>query len=100
MFKRIKSIDKPVRFYFEGRKIVAQRGDSIAAALLAAGVTQFRQTVESSDERGPFCMIGNCFDCLLEIDGVPNLQACRHSVREGMQIRRQCGPTSLVPDDE
>ncbi|MCP3690395.1 MAG: (2Fe-2S)-binding protein [Gammaproteobacteria bacterium] len=100
MFKRIELIDKPVRFYFEDREIVAQQGDSVAAALLAAGVTRFRQTAESGDERGPFCMIGNCFDCLLEIDGVPNLQACRHSVSEDMQVRRQCGPTRLVPDHE
>ncbi|MCP4188365.1 MAG: (2Fe-2S)-binding protein [Gammaproteobacteria bacterium] len=100
MFRRTKSIDKPVRLRFEDREIIAQEGDSVAAALLAAGVIQFREQTESGGERGPFCMIGNCFDCLIEIDDVPNLQACRHTVREGMQLRKQCGLTRLEPDNE
>ena len=93
MFKRLLTIDKPIEIYFENRLISAQQGDSVAAALLAAGVVAFRK-IELSDElRGPYCMIGNCFECLVEIDGRANLQACQHRVQDGMKIRLQRGLT-------
>lgn len=91
MFKRLLTIDKPVEIYFEGRPISAQQGDSVAAALLAAGVVDFRRSETSNESRGPYCMIGNCFECLLEINGQPNLQACQYRVLDGMKVRRQRG---------
>ena len=91
MFKRLWPIDKQVELYFEGRQIRAQEGDSVAAALLAAGVTAFRQQVESGEMRGPYCMIGNCFECRVEIDGTAERQACRERVRDGMRVRLQRG---------
>ena len=100
MFKRIQSIDKPVKFRFENRDIIAQASDSVAAALLGADVIVFREQPDSGTQRGPFCMIGNCFDCLLEIDGEPNRQACQEKVREGMQVKRQLGFRKLETDDE
>ena len=45
--------------------------------------------------RGPFCMMGVCFDCLVEIDGVPNVQGCMTPVREGMQVRAIQGKARL-----
>jgi hypothetical protein len=60
-------------------------GANLAAALLVAGVTPFRQTPVSGAPRGPFCMMGACFDCLVEIDGVTR-QACMLAVTEGMEI--------------
>jgi predicted molibdopterin-dependent oxidoreductase YjgC len=100
MFKRIQSINKPVKFRFENREIIAQEDDSVAAALLAADVIVFRQQPGSDAQRGPFCMIGNCFDCLVEIDGEANRQACQEKVREGMQVRKQLGLRKLGTDDE
>jgi hypothetical protein len=41
--------------------------------------------------RAPYCMMGICFDCLAEIDGVPNRQSCMVAARPGMLIRRQRG---------
>lgn len=93
MFKRLTTIDKPIQIYFEDHLISAQQGDSVAAALLAAGVVAFRQIERSDELRGPYCMIGNCFECLVEIDGKPNLQACQHRVQDGMKIRQQSGLT-------
>lgn len=100
MFKRIRAIDKPVKFRFENRDIIAQEGDSVAAALLGADVIVFRGQSGSGGQRGPYCMIGNCFDCLVEIDREPNRQACQQKVREGMQVRRQLGLRKLGTDDE
>jgi len=45
--------------------------------------------------RGPFCLMGSCFDCLVEIDGIPNRQACMVEVTEGMTVRRQAGAALL-----
>jgi predicted molibdopterin-dependent oxidoreductase YjgC len=92
MFKRLREPDADrVTIRFEEREIACRRGDSVAAALLAAGVVAPRTAVVSGEDRGPYCLIGNCFECLVEIDGVPNRQACLMPVREGMQVRRQQG---------
>lgn len=99
MFKRIRPVDKAVEFYFEDHLIHAQAGDSVAAALLAAGITAFRQPQDSDELRGPYCMIGNCFECRVEIDGEPDRQACRERAREGMRVRLQRGARAAGADD-
>ncbi|MCU0939520.1 MAG: (2Fe-2S)-binding protein [Burkholderiaceae bacterium] len=75
----------------DGRPFAARAGDSVAATMLAAGVTACRTTPVSGSPRGPFCMMGVCFDCLVTIDGRPNQQGCLVPVREGMRIERQSG---------
>jgi len=71
---------------FDGRALHLPDGANLAAALLAAGVDVFRQTPVSGAPRGPFCMMGACFDCLVEIDGVVR-QACMVEVAAGLAIR-------------
>jgi predicted molibdopterin-dependent oxidoreductase YjgC len=73
----------------EGRTIRLPRGASAAAAVLLAGLSSIRDTAIGGGERAPYCMMGVCFDCLAEIDGVPNRQSCMIPVRPGMRIRRQ-----------
>jgi predicted molibdopterin-dependent oxidoreductase YjgC len=51
--------------------------------------------VVSGEPRAPYCMMGVCFECLVEVDGVPNVQACMTSVREGMTVRRQHGARQI-----
>ena len=65
----------------------------IDAALLAAGVMPFRQTPVSGAPRGPFCMMGACYDCLVEIGGETR-QACMIEVTEGLDITL---PTGRAP---
>jgi D-hydroxyproline dehydrogenase subunit gamma len=90
MFKRIDSNNaKGVTLTIEGKQITAPSGSSVAAAMLIAGFSHFRNTPISGAGRGPFCMMGICFDCLVEIDGIPNRQACQTTVRQGMRIRLQ-----------
>lgn len=76
---------------FEGQAVEARAGDSVAAALLAAGIASFRTTPVSGAARGPWCLMGVCFDCLVEIDGVANRQACMVAAAEGMEVRRMRG---------
>ncbi len=87
MYSRRTPPAEPVTIHFEGREIVAARGESLAAALLAAGVARFREAPLSGAPRAPFCMIGNCYECLLEVDGEANQQACLTRVRDGMRVR-------------
>ena len=90
MFQRLTDVTrKPVSLRFDGEEIAALEGDTLAAALLAAGVTRLRNAPVSGAPRAPYCMMGVCFDCLVEIDGVGHQQACLVPVRHGMEVRRQ-----------
>jgi hypothetical protein len=79
----------------EGRSVLVPPGASAAAAVLLAGLSSIRDTPVGGAERAPYCMMGACFDCLAEIDGVPNRQSCMVAVRPGMRIRRQRGPRPI-----
>ncbi|MBE9476727.1 MAG: (2Fe-2S)-binding protein [Proteobacteria bacterium] len=95
--RRLDQINAPkVSFTFEGTILNACQGDSVATALLAAGHRNLRQTAISNAARGPYCMMGVCFDCLVEIDGVANIQACMTEVVEGMQVSRQNGAKDII----
>jgi hypothetical protein len=71
--------------------ISARATDTVAAALLAAGRAVCRETAVSNTPRGPYCLMGVCFDCLVSIDGVGNRQGCLVRVREGMRVETQHG---------
>ncbi len=87
-----------VHFTFEGEALTALTGDSVAAALLGAGIGHSRTTPRSGSARAPYCMMGVCFECLIEIDGVANRQGCLVEVRDGMVVRRQQGAPGLPED--
>src|SRR5215467_10394733 len=73
-----------VRFQFDWKEIEARPGETIAVALLAAGIQALRTTDRKEEPRGIFCNMGVCFDCLVEVDGYPNVRACQTIVQEGM----------------
>lgn len=75
----------------DGRTIDARNGDTVAATMLAAGFDACRVTAVAGVARGPYCMMGVCFDCLAVIDGHPNQQGCMIAVRDGMRIETQRG---------
>jgi predicted molibdopterin-dependent oxidoreductase YjgC len=84
-----------VTLQFEDRALTVPAGISLAAALLLQGAEPFRSTPVSNSARAPYCMMGVCFECLVEVDGKPGRQACLTTVREGMVIRRQRGASAL-----
>lgn len=65
-------------------------GANLAAALLAAGVDVFRATPISGAPRAPYCMMGACFDCLIEVSGVTR-QACMMQVQAGLVLSKPKG---------
>ena len=82
---------KPVRFRFDGRELEGYEGEPIAVALKAAGVMVHRYTQKKHTPRGIFCAIGRCTDCVMIVDGVPNVRTCITPLREGMEIKTQYG---------
>ncbi len=86
---------RAVTIDFDGQLVPAREGDSVAAALLAGGHAVTRITPAGAVPRGPYCMMGVCFDCLVEIDGIPNIQGCMTPVRDGMRVRAMLGARKL-----
>ena len=88
MFRLRTNLTDPVNFSFEGRRLTASRGDTIAAALLGSGVFIFRNSPVSSSPRAPFCMIGNCYECFVQVEAMGVVQACLTEITEGMKISK------------
>lgn len=96
MFRRLpEADDAPLALTVDGRSVRARTGDTVAAALLAAGLDHCRTTPVSGAPRAPYCMMGVCFECLVTIDGTGNRQACLVTVRDGMAVETQRGRRSL-----
>ncbi|HEY1932920.1 MAG TPA: (2Fe-2S)-binding protein [Acetobacteraceae bacterium] len=91
-----RSASGSLTIYFEGHALTARNGDSVAAALLANKIAVTRVTAPSGSPRGPFCMMGACFDCVAIVDGKPAVQTCLTPVRNGMRIERQKGARELA----
>ena len=85
---RIRSaVERPtlVTLRVDGAEITAHAGESVAAALLAAGIKRLGRSARADAPRGAFCFMGVCQECLVRIGGVP-AQACITPVRDGMVI--------------
>lgn len=92
MFQRLPDVTgETVTIMVDGTPVRARAGDTVAAALFAAGYDHCRTTPVSGAPRAPYCMMGVCFDCLVTIDGVGNRQGCLVRVREGMNVELQRG---------
>ena len=93
MFARLPEADaRPVvAVTVDGVRVCARQGDTVAAALLAAAFRHCRTSPVGGAPRAPYCMMGACFECLVQVDGVSNRQGCLLVVREGMQIATQHG---------
>ncbi|MCP5367163.1 MAG: (2Fe-2S)-binding protein [Hyphomicrobiales bacterium] len=92
MFKRLhENGAKKVRIFVDGAPTEVPAGETVAAALLAGDDVHCRTSSVSGEKRAPHCLIGVCFECLVEVDGQPNRQACMTRVADGMKVRRQQG---------
>jgi predicted molibdopterin-dependent oxidoreductase YjgC len=77
--------------FVDGAEVRAYEGESIAAALFASGHRFTRWTARTGEPRGYFCGMGVCQDCLVTVDGLPNVRACVTPVRDGMRVESQRG---------
>ncbi len=87
-----------IAFTLDGRRIQAFAGDTVGSAMAAAGVTITGRSFKYHRPRGLMCMAGACPNCLVRIDGVPNVRACTEPAREGMKVERQNGRPSVERD--
>ena len=88
---------RAVSLTLDGRPVIAHEGETVAALLLAEGHVATRRT-RHGEPRGVFCGMGVCFDCLVVVDGIPNVRACVTWVRDGMEVRRQDGLRPVAED--
>jgi sarcosine oxidase subunit alpha len=95
---RLVDADHPVTFSFEGRTITALPGQSIAAALYAAGMRIFTRSFKYHRPRGLFCVAGDCPNCLMQVDGRPNVRTCIEAARQGQVVVHQNAWPSLKLD--
>lgn len=82
---------REVTFIYEGQELKGYEGETIAAALHAAGVRSLHESEKKHRHRGLFCAIGNCSSCLMKVNGVPNIRVCVEPLREGITVERQLG---------
>ena len=76
-----------IEFYFDGQPLKAFKGETIAAALMAAG-HMVAQTIDSQP-LGVYCNIGICHSCLMTVNGVRSVRTCRTPVTEGCKVETQ-----------
>lgn len=77
---------KPVKITVNNKKITAYAGESLAAALVGAGIKTLKITKKFHMPRGIFCAIGRCPDCLMTVNGRKNVRICLEKVAPGMNI--------------
>lgn len=82
---------REVDFTFDGKRLQGIDGEPIAAALLANGIRIFRKTEKLKQPRSIYCGIGQCNDCVVVVDGVPNVRSCVTALKAGMTIETQKG---------
>ena len=80
-----------VTFRFDGEDCQGREGEPIAAARHASGHKVHRYTQRDHKPRGIFCMIGKCTDCVMVVNGVPNVRTCITALEAGMDVRTQDG---------
>jgi predicted molibdopterin-dependent oxidoreductase YjgC len=91
---------REVAFTFDGAPMKGFEGEPIAAALKAAGVVIHRYTAKRHEPRGLFCAIGRCTDCVMVVDGRPNVRTCMEPLAEGMVVQTQHGLSARPQTEE
>ncbi|MDA3791661.1 MAG: (2Fe-2S)-binding protein [Desulfobacula sp.] len=89
MFSSYEKNEKTVMILLDGRPEKVPEGVSAAAAVLGTGEKHIRVSPVTGEPRSPFCLMGVCYECLMEIDGEKDRQSCQVEVKEGMKINRQ-----------
>lgn len=87
-----------ITFEFSGRTVHARAGDTIASALYRSGQRIFTRSFKYHRPRGLLCLAGRCPNCLMNVDGVPNVRACVTAVCDGMRVQHQNAFPSLERD--
>ncbi len=82
---------RTIEFTYDGKLLTGLEGEPIAMALEAAGILIHRYTSKRHEPRGVFCAIGRCTDCVMVVNGRPNVRTCITPLAEGMNVQTQYG---------
>jgi D-hydroxyproline dehydrogenase subunit gamma len=87
--RRVDPVARGEKFeiFVNGLPVAAYPGETVAGALIAAGIRTFRRTMETETDRGQFCGMGICYDCLIELDNQLAVRACMTPAAPGMEVR-------------
>ena len=91
---------KPVKFTYNGKELEGCEGEPISMALKANGINIHRYTEKKEEPRGMFCAIGRCTDCVMIVDGRPNVRTCITPLTEGVKVETQYGVDNKKKGDE
>ena len=80
-----------IQFSFDGQTMEGFEGEPIAITLRSNGVLIHRSTSRRNEPRGMFCAIGRCTDCIMVVDGRPNIRTCVEPLKAGMVVETQRG---------
>ena len=89
-----------VTFLYDGKEMQGYEGEPIAAALKANGFMVNRYTMKQHKPRGIFCAIGRCTDCVMVVDGEPNVRTCMTPLKAGMDVKTQYGVSDKPFDQQ
>jgi hypothetical protein len=96
MFRKLHEPDPDITIEIDGVPAAAETGETVAAVLLRQPEPWSRLTPVTQSKRAPYCMMGVCFECLAEVDGVASVQTCLKPVCHGMRVARQIGRRRLA----
>lgn len=88
-------VGRLVHFTYDGKDLQGYEGEPIAVALRVNGVMVHRYTAKRHEPRGVFCAIGRCTDCVMVVDGQPNVRTCITPLKEGMKVQTQDGARAM-----
>lgn len=77
-----------ITIIFEGKRLPAKSNEPIATVLMNAGIRDFRYTKKKHEPRGVYCAIGRCTDCMMTVNGRPNVRTCITHAEDGMVVER------------
>lgn len=85
---RIGSIDRQgkVTLSVNGKPVPAYRGETLLAALIAAGYKGLKKSPLKKSPRGALCGMGVCFECMVSVNGEPNIRSCMTEVEDQMKV--------------
>lgn len=96
MFRTLHDAVQMVTIHIDGVPVAAEAGETVAAVLLRQPEAWSRATPVSGARRAPYCMMGVCFDCLADVDGIASVPTCLTPVQAGMRVARQQGRRILT----
>jgi hypothetical protein len=96
MFRKLREPARALTIHIDGAPVSAEAGEMVAAVLLRQAEPWARVSPVSGERRAPYCLMGVCFDCLAEVEGMGAVQTCLVEAREGLRVSRLPGRRELA----